>query len=42
MLFGETVAVHCEKHIEQQIHSGGRMQGFGMLREVVSIVTTRL
>jgi hypothetical protein len=42
MVFGETVAVYCENHMEHTDNSGGRMQGFGMLRKVVTIVTTRL
>jgi hypothetical protein len=43
MLFKETVAVYCENHTKNtRIHSVGKMQSFGMLTQVVHIVTTGL
>jgi hypothetical protein len=43
MLFGETVAVYCENHMEHtDTLCGGRMQSFGVLKVVVHIVTTGL
>jgi hypothetical protein len=42
MLFGETVAVYCENHTEHADTLFGRMQGSGVLKQVVHIVTTRL
>jgi hypothetical protein len=41
MPFGETVAVYCENHTEHT-HCVGRMQSFGVLKQVVRIVTTVL
>jgi hypothetical protein len=37
MLFGETVAVYCENHTEHTIHCVGRIQRFGMLKQVIHI-----
>jgi hypothetical protein len=37
MMFKETVAVYCENHMEHTTHSVGRMQSFGMLKQVVYI-----
>jgi hypothetical protein len=39
MLFGETVAVYCENHMEH-IHCVGRMKSFSMLKQEVHIKTT--
>jgi translation initiation factor IF-1 len=40
MLFGETVAVYCENHMEHTDTLVGRMRSFGMLKQVVYILTT--
>jgi hypothetical protein len=42
MLFGETVAVYCEKHTEHTDTLCGQNAEFGMLTQVVRILTTRL
>jgi hypothetical protein len=43
MLFGETVAVHCENHTEHtDTGSGQNVFSFGVLKQMVHIVTTGL
>jgi translation initiation factor IF-1 len=43
MLFGETVAVYCENHTElTNTLCGQNAESFGMLKQVVYIVTTGL
>jgi hypothetical protein len=42
MLFGETVAVYCENHTEHTHTLCGEMQGFGVLKQVVHILTIGL
>jgi hypothetical protein len=43
VLFGETVAVYCENHVERtDTFCGGRMQNVCMLNQVVNILTTML
>jgi hypothetical protein len=42
LLFGETVAVYCENHMKHTNTLVGRMQSFGVLKQVVHIITSGL
>jgi hypothetical protein len=42
MLFGETVALHCENHTEHTNTLCGQNVEFGVLKRVAYIVTTGL